>query len=70
MHTPVQVTVVEYVSEFFRKYKSRAYGKSISLNAKGGADALMGEHSCSRQQWQQDHVSGFDISMHSSASAA
>ncbi|WIA21032.1 hypothetical protein OEZ85_005360 [Tetradesmus obliquus] len=43
MHTaPVQVTVVEYVSEFFRKYKSRAYGKSISVNAKGGADALMG----------------------------
>eukprot|EP00878_Enallax_costatus_P036710 GHUV01041252.1.p1 GENE.GHUV01041252.1~~GHUV01041252.1.p1 ORF type:complete len:190 (+),score=47.46 GHUV01041252.1:318-887(+) len=42
MQTQVQVTVVEYVAEFFRQYKSRAYGKSISNNAKGGAEALMG----------------------------
>ena len=55
MHTaPVQVTVVEYVSEFFRKYRSRAYGKSISVNAKGGADALMGKRS--QQQLQQQHL--------------
>ncbi|KAF8056855.1 hypothetical protein HT031_006199 [Scenedesmus sp. PABB004] len=42
MQQPVQVTVGEYVNEFFRKYRTRAYGKSIAANAKGGAEALMG----------------------------
>eukprot|EP00775_Hariotina_reticulata_P007741 gene7741-7940_t len=39
---PVQVTVREYVDSFFTKYKCRAYGKTLVLNAKGGAEVLMG----------------------------
>ena len=40
---PVQVTVVEYVNEFFKNYFRRAYGKSLAVNAGKGAETLMGE---------------------------
>lgn len=40
---PVQVTVVEYVNEFFKNYSKRAYGKTLQVNANKGADTLMGE---------------------------
>lgn len=41
---PVQVTVVEYVAEFFAKFNRRAYGTTTVANAKAGAEALMGAH--------------------------
>jgi hypothetical protein len=40
---PVQVTVVEYVNEFFKNYSRRAYGKTLQVNANKGAETLMGE---------------------------
>lgn len=43
---PVQVTVVEYVNEFFKNYSRRAYGKGLQQNANKGAETLMGESVC------------------------
>jgi len=40
---PVQVTVVEYVNEFFKNYSRRAYGKTVLVNASKGAETLMGK---------------------------
>lgn len=44
---PVQVTVVEYVNEFFKNYSRRAYGKTLLSNASKAAETLMGEAQCS-----------------------
>lgn len=41
---PVQVTVVEYINEFFKNYSKRAYGKTLLVNANKGAETLMGEY--------------------------
>lgn len=43
---PVQVTVIEYVNEFFKNYSKRAYGKTLLGNASKGAETLMGECTC------------------------
>jgi hypothetical protein len=40
---PVQVTVVEYINEFFKNYSRRAYGKTLLVNANKGAETLMGK---------------------------
>lgn len=39
----MQVTVVEYIQEFFKNYSRRAYGKTLQSNAAKGAETLMGE---------------------------
>lgn len=41
----MQVTVVEYINEFFTQYSRRAYGKTVGGNASKGAEVFMGGYS-------------------------
>lgn len=46
----MQVTVVEYINEFFTQYSRRAYGKTLAGNASKGAEVFMGESTVTQQR--------------------